>query len=205
MNKQLVRSSYESCLDVTARLNAYATSKPFLGASEINARQDFLATNDLIQFCIHTRRLVDSVGLRDLVLETMIESNLGPMSLSLWKAIGGLIHHDDLLIIRTASGWKMFQAVIAGAHGDEYWERVRPHLKDRPYSEPITPRILFKSDKIPYTLFNLEEFLEVFSTKILPAICESSLDKGLSLMEDLFKDLDMTDEKLAKILGQIDR
>lgn len=61
MNKTLARVSYESCLGITARLAAYATCIPFLGATEVNQRQDFLAETDLIEFCIHARRLLENV------------------------------------------------------------------------------------------------------------------------------------------------
>lgn len=74
MDKKVVRASYESCLNALARLNAYATSSPSIGITEINARQDILAADDLILFCIHARRLAENMGLKDLLNQTASRS-----------------------------------------------------------------------------------------------------------------------------------
>lgn len=198
MDKKVVRASYESCLDATARLSAYATSQPFKGANEVNNRQDILATDDLIVFCIHARRLVENVGLNKFVKQSQMQTSDGT-SMSLWKIIGCLIHHDMLEVIRCGSRFKMLQISLEGLSREEFFRRAEKEMRKPPYSEPIPPHVLFKSDKIHYTLINLVEFQQMFSQEILPEVVRKSLDKGFCLIDDPFKDLDMSEEALSAL------
>lgn len=199
MDKSVVRVSYESCLNALARLNAYATSKPFPRATEINVRQDTLAMDDLIIFCIHARRLVENIGLKDLLNQTFITHANGA-SLSLWRIIGYLIHHHELEILRCNTRMKYVADRMNGKTHNEALERIL--IENRPpYAEPISPHIVFKSDKIEQTIMNLETFLRIFSQEILPEIISHSLNEGLDLRDDPLKDIEMT-EDLAKLLSQ---
>lgn len=201
MNKKLVRASYESCLNSAARLSAYATSKPFIDALEVNERQDILAADDLVEFCIHARRLIESVGLKELTNSTTIIANNG-QPMSLWKIIGYLIHHDDLEIIRSEVRLRMIRASKESRSKEEFWTKVGPELTKKSYSEPITPYILFKSDKIPYTPISLLEFMQVFSEQIFRAIVQKSLQLDLCLRDDPFEDLELSQEEVSSILYQ---
>ncbi|MBL4803924.1 MAG: hypothetical protein JKY71_03590 [Alphaproteobacteria bacterium] len=199
MDKKVVRASYESCLDATARLASYATSKPFSGASEINERQDTLAADDLIAFCIHARRLVENVGLKELLNKTAMETSDRSL-ISLWKIIGCLIHHDLLMIFRCETRFKMLQASLTGATGEEFFKMVESEIKTPAYSEPIPPHVLFKSDRIHYTLINLVRFMQIFSQDILPAVIDKALDQGLCLLDDPLQD--MTEEERVRALSR---
>lgn len=161
MDKKVVRSSYESCLDATARLAAYATSKPFLKAGEVNGRQDVLASGDLISFCIHARRLIDNVGLYELTNQTMIKCG-DKTSLSLWKLLGALIHHNELEILRCATHLRILKIRIDSKTDDEYWEKIMPELFKGSYSEPVSPLVLFKSDQVKMKAIDLAEVLQIF-------------------------------------------
>lgn len=193
MDKKVVRASYESCLNAAARLSAFATSKPFPGVTELNRRQDILAIEDLISFCIHARRLIENVGLKKRLSQVKIETSDGT-SLSLWKIIGCLIHHDMLEIIRCGTRFRMLQASIDGASREEFFRKVEGEIKKPPYSEPITPHIIFKSDKIHYTLINLSKFLQIFSQEIFSEVIKVTFEEGLLLLDDPMKDLDMSEE-----------
>lgn len=199
MDKRTIRASYESCLNSLARLNAYTTSKPLLGATEINVRQDVLARDDLVSFCIHARRLVENIELKDLLSQITITHSNGTL-FSLWKIIGYLIHHDELEILRCDTRMRYLQDRM---NGKTHTEALKTIILEKrpPYSEPIPPRIVFKSDKIEQTIMNLETFLRLFSLEVLPAIIDRALEKGLDLKDDLFKDVEMTQE-LAQILYQ---
>ncbi|MGH1404142.1 MAG: hypothetical protein ACRBDL_07850 [Alphaproteobacteria bacterium] len=199
IDKKVVRASYESCLDATARLSAYATSRPFAGAADVNERQDTLATNDLISFCIHARRLVENMGLIELLNKTTMETS-DRSTISLWKIIGCLIHHDLLMIFRCETRFKMLQASLSGAQGEEFLKMVETQIKTPAYSEPITPHILFKSDRIHYTLINLARFIQLFSQDILPTVVDKALDQGLCLQDDPLQD--MTEEERGRILSR---
>jgi hypothetical protein len=200
MDKKLVRASYESCLSATARLSAYATSKPIL-ITEVNERQDILAADDLIDFCIHARRLVDNTDLRDLLYQAKIETNDAKDPLSVGQIIGYLIHHNVLMIFRCGVRFRMFQKWIKGKTRDEFFKNVETEIQQPAFSEPITPHILFQSDRSDgMRLINLVTFLEIFSEKILLEI----LKTNHWLQDDLFKDLDLTEEDARRVLSRIE-
>ena len=201
MDKKVVRASYESCLDATARLAAYATSKPLSKASDVSGRQDILAADDLIAFSIHARRLIDNVTLYDFTNQMMVKCADGS-SMSLWRVLGALIHHDELVILRCATRLRMLEAMVESKTDDEYWERVMPELTRETYSEPVPPLILFKSDKVARTVVDLVELLQIFSQEILTAVIKRASDEGLYLDDDPFEDVDVSD-KAIEVLSQL--
>lgn len=202
MNKKLVRASYEGCLDITARLSAYATSVPFEAALEVNQRQDILATNDLVMFCLQARRLTESTSLRDFVSRITIKASNGTL-LPLWKVIGYLIHHDDIEIIRSRTRLRMLKAVLESKTNEERWERIKPELTKKSYSEPVSPLVLFKSDKIPYTQISLVEFVQSFSEKVIPEVIKKAFDSKLYLIDNSFEDLNMSKEEISQVLSRV--
>lgn len=199
MNKQVVRSSYEGCLDATARLSAYVTSKPFTDALETNARQDVLAANDLVVFCIHARRLIENVGLKDMLNNKTMEAS-DKSRISLLKIIGCLIHHDELIIIRDQTRFRMLQATLDGTTGEDFFNRVKDEIKKPSYSEPITPHVLFKSDKIHYTLINLAQFIQIFSEEVILEVIKKANNQGLHLQDDPLRDFDQNER--SRILSR---
>lgn len=200
MDKIVVRTSYESCLSTIARLSAYATSKPIL-ITEVNKRQDILATDDLISFCIHARRFVENLGSKDLLYQEMIETNDCKNSLSLGKIIGCLIHHDTFEILRCKTRFEMLEASLTGVKGNDFFKKITNEIQKPPYSQPIIPHILFQSDRSDgMRLINLVTFLEVFSEKILLEI----LKANHWLQDNLFRDLDITKDDARQIMSRIE-
>ena len=199
MDKKIVRASYEGCLNAIARLSAYATSNPIL-INEVNDRQDILAADDLIDFCIHARRLVDNMDLRDLLYQAKIATNDAKAALSVGQIIGYLIHHDALMIFRCSVRFQMFQKWLKGKRGDEFFKDVETEIQQSPFSEPITPHILFQSDRSDgLRLINLVTFLQTFSDEVLLEI----LKTNHWLQDDPFKDLDMTEEDARRVLSRM--
>lgn len=199
MDKKTIRASYESCLSATARLSAYATAKPIL-ITEVNERQDILAADDFIDFCIHTRRLIENIGARDLLHSTKIETNDGKASISVGQVIGYIIHHDLLIIFRCGVRFRMFQKWLEGETGDEFFKKVKLEMQQAPFSEPITPHVLFQSDRSNgMRLINLVTFLQAFSEKVLLEILKSNQWH----QDDFFKDLDMTEKDARQLLSRI--
>lgn len=141
MNRKTIRADYEGCLDAMARLSAYATSKPFVDALEVNERQDILAVNDLINFCIHARRLIEGVELKDYVFQKTIKISES-VELSIWKIINYFIHHDDLEIIRSQSRVRMINASSESKTKQEFWQKIGPELNKKSYSEPIKEMVV---------------------------------------------------------------
>ena len=201
MDKKVVRSSYENCLDATARLAAYATSQPIPKAPEVNARQDTLATNDLISFSIHARRLIDNIGLYTAANKIALKCCDGS-NMSIWKFFGAIIHHNELVVIRCGTRLRMLKAWVECKSEDEYWNRVIPELVKGTYSEPVAPLVLFKSDKTLRTVVRLDEPLLTFSQKILKMIVREASDHKLYLDDDPFEDIDIS-KKGAEVLAQL--
>ncbi|MCB9985886.1 MAG: hypothetical protein H6864_09430 [Micavibrio sp.] len=199
MDKKVVRASYESCLNAIARLSAYATSKPIL-ITEVNERQDILAADDLIDFCTHARRLIENIGLKDLLYQATMETSDAKDPLSAGQIIGYLIHHDLLMIFRCGVRFKMFKKWLEGETGDAFFKKVKSEMHQLPYSDPIMPHALFQSDRSDgMRLINLVTFLQIFSEKILLEILKSNH----WLQDGLFKDLDMTEDDARKLLSRI--
>lgn len=199
MDKKVVRASYESCLNAIARLSAYATCNPIL-INEVNDRQDILAADDLIDFCIHARRLVDNMDLRDILYQAKMETSDAKAPLSLGQIIGYLIHHDVLMIFRCGVRFRMLQKWIKAKARDDFFEDVEAEIQQTAFSEPITPHILFQSDRSDgLRLINLVTFLKTFSDAVLLEILKSNH----WLQDDLFKDLDMTEEDARRVLSRM--
>lgn len=173
----------------------YATSNPIL-INEVNDRQDILAADDLIDFCIHARRLVDNMDLRDLLYQAKMETSDTKAPLSLGQIVGYLIHHDVLMIFRCGVRFRMLQKWIKGKTRDEFFKDVEVEIQETAFSEPITPHILFQSDRSDgLRLINLVTFLKTFSDTVLLEILKSNH----WLEDDLFKDLDMTEEDARRV------
>lgn len=132
MDKKVVRASYEGCLRAIARLSAYATSKPIL-ITEVNVRQDILAVDDLMSFCIHARRFIENIGAKNYLQKAEMETNDKRPPLPLGKIIGHLIHHDTLEILRCRTRLRMLEASLRGAVGDEYFKQVKHEIHKNPY------------------------------------------------------------------------
>lgn len=85
-------------------------------------------------------------------------------SLSLWRIINGLIHHDELVIMRCATRLRMFKIIVKnGSIRERYWDQIQPEFNKRPYSEPVPPVLLLKSDQMKMTYVCLEDFIKKFS------------------------------------------
>lgn len=199
MDKTVVRASYERCLTSIARLSAYATSQP-ISITEVHRRQDILTADDLLNFCIHARRFIENIGLKDLLFQEKVALHDCKPPLSLGAIIGFLIHHDTFEIIRCGTRFKMLQASLTGARGDDFFKIIKHEMYKRPYSEPITPQVLFQSDRSGgMRLLNLVTFLQVFSEKILL----EAVKANDWLQDDLFKDLDMNENDARQLIDRI--
>lgn len=199
MDKKIVRASYESCLNAVARLSAYATSRPIL-ITEVNERQDIMAADDLIDFCIHARRLIENSGSKDLLYQASMETNDNKSPLSLGQIIGYFIHHDLLIIFRCGSRFRMFEKWLEGENREDFFKKVQTEVKKPPFSEPITPHVLFQSDRSNgMRLINLVTFLQIFSEKVLLEVLKSNH----WLHDDFFKDLDMNEEDARQLISRM--
>lgn len=199
MDKTVVRASYEGCVSAIARLSAYATSQP-ISITEVHRRQDILAADDLLNFCIHARRFIENIGLKDLLYQENIALNDCKPPLSLGAIIGFLVHHDIFEIIRCGTRFKMLQTSLTGATGDDFFKKIKHELHKRPYSEPITPHVLFQSDRSGgMRLVNLAVFLQVFSEKVLL----EAVKANNWLQDDFFKDLDMNENDARQLIERI--
>lgn len=104
------------------------------------------------------------------------------------------------MIIRSGERFRMFQKWLGAKSRGEFFENVEAEIQQAPFSEPITPHVLFQSDRSDgMRLINLVTFLEVFSEKVLLQILKSNP----WLQDDLFKDLDLTEEDARRVLSRM--
>lgn len=128
------------------------------------------------------------------------EDDKGPLSIG--QIIGYLIHHDVLMIFRCGVRFRMFQKWAKGTSREEFFKNVETEIQQTAFSEPISPHISFQSDRSEgLRLINLVTFLEAFSDKILLEI----LKTNHWLQDDLFKDLDMTEEDARRVLSRFSK
>ena len=107
---------------------------------------------------------------------------------------------DVLMIFRCGVRFRMFQKWLKGKTREEFFKNVESEIQQTPFSEPITPHVLFQSDRTDgMRLINLLTFIQVFSEKVLLEI----LKTNHWLQDDLFKDLDMTEEDARRILSRM--
>src|SRR6266850_2351690 len=59
---RIIRHAYEEVLTACARLISFSTGNPPVTDGPISERQETLAVEDLINFVIHARRLIESTG-----------------------------------------------------------------------------------------------------------------------------------------------
>lgn len=176
--EKLIKFSYEGCLEQTARLQAYAASKPLLNADIVNEKQDLLVINDIVVFALHARRLIDSSRYN---LANSISIPTKKESLSVRRILGYIIHNTKIEVFRTKFHMKLDDAFIKHGTTDEIIDYMLDDLKKNPYKSSIPPIIILRSDKSEIIEFKLEDLVRTFAEKILTKIVQSCEEYGLYL------------------------
>jgi hypothetical protein len=183
LNKDSFRRSYESCLDLAARLSCFSASSLMLNADAVTLRQTDLALDDLVIFALHARRLINDASLYELAIHIEI-CNDSVKKYSLWEILGIIIHCEKIQIARNEFESKFF---FEDGYAKSLFKENIEDMMVNPNLKPISPLVQIKSDKSDFILFNLKHFIEIFSERIVPECIGRALAKRIFL-EDIFQD-----------------
>jgi hypothetical protein len=98
-----IRHAYEEVLTACARLVSFSTGSPPATDGPISERQEILAVEDLINFAIHARRLIEGTGQTTRFKKTEILFPEAPKHphIRIWKVINVIVHHQAIIIMRS--------------------------------------------------------------------------------------------------------
>lgn len=175
----VIRHAYEQVLDSCARLGAFATGNPPLTEGPIAERQEFLAIDDLLNFSIHARRLIEStVGSKRIKTVTIPIKNPKTKGIGAWKLINAIVHHNDIHIIRTTFQLRLYM-------GDSLENLTPLMISGNKENKSFPPMMIVKSDQEKYTTFEIVNLIEIFQEKVLSPIIDLCDEQNLFLNNDL--------------------
>src|SRR5690606_28357261 len=134
--------------DMAARLTAFAMTLPFENETDVNLRQEKLASEDLVRFAVHARRFITILKIKSAADEallphlTAIEHKRGYDFVegrgrsSVWEFLGIVVHNVRLQFVR---------------HGSHFWP---PATKGKDVVEimkmpnpAFRPKVIIQSDR----------------------------------------------------------
>jgi hypothetical protein len=162
-SRKVVRHAYERVLTACARLGSFATGTPTSTHGPINERQEALAADDLVDFAIHARRLIENTAKARRFSQATIRSmkREGEAHIKVTRVINMLVHHDYIQIVRTEVEAK----ILAGIAKAEDFFLSTP-------SRSFPPIVSVKSDKGKIAMFELRELIEAFQQQVLGPIID---------------------------------
>jgi hypothetical protein len=144
----------------------------------INARQDILAIDDLMEFAINARRLIENTTSPEHFLHVTIKAamaqrdgtagNAGQTRIT--RILNALVHHKDLHIVRFN---------FKKPENDDIASIMEIYkLENITYSEPM---IMLTTDRGQRIGFRLKELILTFETEVLNPILDFCADQDLDL------------------------
>jgi hypothetical protein len=183
VSHELIRSSYDNALERCARLASYGTCTMVWDDSGVARRQDKLAADDLTEFAIHSRRLIENSNLRTFaqnVSVPLLKIQVGHIetryerqgeNINFWSILNLIIHHDVLKIIR-----HHYDAALV------FNQRIPiSTILDDPSEISFPPKLLIKSERRKPVIVDIGEMAKIFSKNILVVVVDFWTDEGLHL------------------------
>jgi hypothetical protein len=168
----VIRHAYDGALTASARLSSFASGRaPRNGP--IDRQQEILAVDDLIEFAIHSRRLIENTITKKRARATTMQvvSDDGDR-VSIIKIIDVLIHHRNILVARSLGAISRYKP------GTDIIDMMKDYEKDIPST------CLLISDRNERFIFKVGDLIETFANEILDPIIDLCAAKTLFL-EDL--------------------
>lgn len=177
-SRKVIRHAYDQVLSACARLASFASGSPTTTSGPIDERQEALAVDDLVDFAIHARRLIENTAKRQRFGQVVIRSRSksGPSELRLLAIVNTLIHHQDIEIVRTE--WKAERLAGVRRSIDDFLT-----LPNRSFP----PLVSVKSDQGKFIMFDLRELVETFQQQVLEPIVDLCNEHGF-LLDDFLMD-----------------
>jgi hypothetical protein len=165
-----IRHAYENVTTSSARLFSFSTGRAPTSDGPIADQQTLLASDDLVAFAIHGRRLIENTisGKRARHVLVPVATKDAKQYIPITKLINALIHHRDILILRTEQEVRIWSGV----------RRLEDFLiANRKSIKPIC----FVTSEKESIMFRIEEMVEVFQEKILEQIINLCAENRLWL------------------------
>ncbi len=171
---------YDRMIDRLARLYSYGNCKPPLGLDEVSESGERLAKDDLLNFAIHSRRLLTIVGKVSLATSVQIptfkfkdegskiEKVKSNSPLDVWRVINTIVHHEKLEILNSSFRIRLYTT-----------GQVRDVDALRKNADSLIPLILVSSDQVRPFCFELREFVRIFYEHVADPLIEYLSDKGV--------------------------
>jgi hypothetical protein len=153
-------------VDKAARVTCFARTAYPYWTTDIGVRIDALARDDLINFAISARRLLEAANFvtraRNISLSLLLPAQNGKKiyysrvgTTSMWRMLNLLIHSKSLETFRSESQLRIFSRVSVPFE-DSYYRIISGRTDSHP------PIVLVVPDKGKEKWFDLAELLEVF-------------------------------------------
>ena len=179
-DEQLIKHAYEQVVTAAARLASFATGRPTASFGPISERQEMLVLDDLAHFAYHGRRLISLTGTQNKFRSIVIP---GPPEIKndliLTKILNIIIHHEDIIIVRTKLHAELIKCKAEGGSEEEMMNILMRYKNPSNYLIPVIVSV--QSDHSDVTSFRLENLINVFESKILKDIINACSERKIYL------------------------
>ncbi len=185
-NKAEIFYEYDRAIDRLARLYSFANSAPSDGETEIQERSERLAKDDLLNFSVHCRRLVDITKAFPLAkavriptcrfekkTNSLLERSTQKPGETVWKIINASVHHDIMQI--WTSSWDV----------DTYVFSIEPVKVLTTPRKRFRPVVILRSDKVKMICFELRIFVKKIGEEMFEPLVEALSSKGVYVELDM--------------------
>lgn len=172
---KIIRHAYEQVVTACARLASFSTGTRTATSGPIDDRQETLAHDDLVDFAIHARRLIENTTKKKRFSCVSIQSHhrSDQTPVQVMALINVIVHHEDIEIIRST----LKAHILSGVKYDLYELVTLPNRN-------IPPVVIVKSDRRKLFVFKLTDLVEIFQKEMLRPIIDLCAEHDLYL-EDL--------------------
>ena len=171
----VIKHAYENAISASARLYSFATGESPKTDGPIGDQQEILATDDLLVFSIHSRRLIENTISLQRAKHTLVPAAVAGSRqyISMTRIINILVHHKKILVVRSEKHLKIhFHAASLHdlLHDDDH---------------KIQALCIVTSDKDSVLIFRIQEMLEIYQEKIVNPIIDLCDEHHLFLTADI--------------------
>ena len=158
----VIKHAYDNAISASARLYSFASGESPKTDGPIGEQQEILATDDLLAFAIHSRRLIENTISIQRARQTLVPVAVtgSRQHISITRIINVLVHHKKILVIRSEKHLKIhFRAASLHdlLHDDDH---------------KISPICIVTSDKDVALIFKIQEMIEIYQEKVISPIID---------------------------------
>lgn len=172
-----LRHAYEQVLNYGARLSLFASGSPTRTRGPIDRRQELLALDDMTNFALHARRLIELTQSKKRFLSVKFPGvvNGNKSEIAVTKILNVLIHHKSIIIFRD----EIFFHIRDEPH--KWKEILADEMLGSVKYKTFPPKIMVHPDRGGAIAFDLGTMIEVFQDKVLDPIITMCEEHGCYL------------------------